>query len=150
MEDDIRVRFNTNIATNIETHQLAFKNISENAANDESWDILYYGFTQDVDVYNDEWVWPNAKRFAKTPRSRGGGTFAYGLRKQGALKLLNRVRAHHVHEPIDWFMIDAVASGDIIAYKAMPHIFVQDERFSKLMIKPKAIKHKFHLQAVNT
>ena len=38
---------------------------------------------------------------------------------------------HHVHEPIDWFMIDCISRGDIVAYKAIPHIFVQSSRHFK-------------------
>ncbi len=131
VEDDIRIRFNISTENNVNKYQNAFNNIYINAMNDKTWDILYYGFTQDIDVYNDEWVWPNAKRFSNTPRSQGGGTFAYGIRKKGALKLLNKVKQYHVHEPIDWFMIDTIGNGDVVAYKAIPHIFVQDKRFFK-------------------
>ena len=48
-----------------------------------------------------------------------------------ALKLLKFVHRHRVHEPIDWFMIDCISRGDIVAYKAIPHIFVQSSRHFK-------------------
>ena len=93
-----------------------------NASADSSWDILYLGFTQDTDLYHDRWVWENAKRFSGSPRSNGGSTFAYALRRKGAMKLLKKVESTRVHEPIDWFMIDLFDT--LVAYKAVPNIFI--------------------------
>ena len=48
------------------------------------------------------------------------------LRRSGALKLLKRAEADHIHEPIDWFMIDRFGNdkNSLIAYKSVPHVFV--------------------------
>ena len=112
-----------------EAFRSQFLRIYDLAVRDPRWDILYLGFTEDTDIYHDKWVsgWgKHAKQFSSALRSNGGSTFAYALRRSGALKLLERANADHIHEPIDWFMIDMFGNDkdSLVAYKTVPHVFV--------------------------
>ena len=93
LEDDVHARYNPADPEKAHHFQTAFDEINKNAKYDTAWDLLYYGFTQDIDLYSDQWVWPNAKRFSATPRSHGGGGVCIRYSQKGALKLLKFV--HH-------------------------------------------------------
>ena len=125
IEDDARPLFKDDLAA----FRAQFLEMYRLAARDHNWDIFYFGFTQDTDLYHDEWArgWgKRAKQFSSAPRSNGGSTFAYAVRRSGALKLLKRAEEDRIHEPIDWFMIDMFGndSTSLIAYKSVPHVFI--------------------------
>ena len=88
---------------------------------DSKWNWIYLGYSTDYDLYGDKTVHPNIKEFSNFPRSIGGGTFGYAIRKKGASALLRTLYTHGVQSAIDWFMIGhAEHLGGI--YKCSPHL----------------------------
>jgi glycosyltransferase involved in cell wall biosynthesis/GR25 family glycosyltransferase involved in LPS biosynthesis len=92
-------------------------------ADDDRWDWLYLGFSSDTQtiLHGDPFVAPGVVRFRRgVPRSFGGGTFGYAIRKRGARLLLERAQRLGIPQAIDWFMIDTMAeTGD----SALGHVY---------------------------
>lgn len=114
-EDDIIIddKFNHNWIT-LKSHLQKHKN----------WDIVFLGFTDDKNNYNDEILYSfinfNIHRFSDEPRKHGGGTFAYAISNRGANKLLSLVHKFGVPQAIDWFIIEMFPYID--AYFCRPHL----------------------------
>ena len=94
------------------------------AMSDSSWDVLYLGFSDFQDLYNDVYIHKGIRAFSMLPRNHGGGTFAYMIRKKGARTLRHRAHQVGIRQPIDWFMIEAFRSGAIRAYLTDPVMIV--------------------------
>ena len=61
------------------------------------------------------------------PRVFGAGAFAYALRPHAARKLTAMAETHRIEQAVDWFIFDAIARGDLIAYKTFPGIIGSPE-----------------------
>eukprot|EP00924_Labyrinthula_sp_SR-Ha-C_P012778 snap_masked-scaffold_78-processed-gene-0.45-mRNA-1 protein AED:1.00 eAED:1.00 QI:0/-1/0/0/-1/1/1/0/1077 len=101
---------------------------------DYSWDLIYLGFSDDNnELYRNNFVRQireglNLYEMATGGRSHGGGTFAYIIRKSGAIKLIQYLqnsflrKSGKLTQPIDWILIEALQQNIIRAYKTYPHI----------------------------
>jgi GR25 family glycosyltransferase involved in LPS biosynthesis len=85
---------------------------------DSSWDWTYLAHLHDDDkgsggggLYDDEFVHPGIRWMGRKPRSYGGGTGGYLLRKRGARRLLRAARAGGMSQAVDWFMLEVGVGG---------------------------------------
>lgn len=63
-------------------------------------------------------------KFSGDLRLNGGGTFAYIIRKKGAIKYLEYARKYKIQQPIDWFMIELFDKMNV--YKCEPEIVLSN------------------------
>lgn len=70
--------------------------------------VFLGGNSADWDLYGDDVVHKGVRRLSSAPRSYGGGTFGYVVRRRAALVFLELARSGGVQQPIDWFMLGAV------------------------------------------
>ena len=98
--------------------------LHERISHDPQWDIIYLGFSDDLDIFGAPFVHPGVRLFQKGLRSFGGGTFGYYIRNRGARRLRDFALTNGIVQPIDWLMIDAFQSGEIVAYTTWPHLIV--------------------------
>ena len=82
-----------------------WKTTWQSIVHDSRWKWIYLGYSTDLDLYGDKFVHENVKEFSHTPRSIGGGTFGYAIRKSAAKMLLASLYRDGVQSAIDWFMI---------------------------------------------
>ena len=88
-----------------------------------TWDLLYLGWTDDRPLYDDEPLsGTHVTKLSAKPRSIGGGTFAYAIRRRAALGLLEHAKRVGLGSPVDWFMMSAFEPQGIRAYKCDPHL----------------------------
>ncbi len=86
-------------------------------AEDSAWDWVYWSFLDSgngaLHRRHDARVMPGVRAFdqAAGPRTYGGGTGAYVMRKRGAARLLRAARATGIAQPVDWFMIETGFGG---------------------------------------
>mmetsp|Transcript_4096 Transcript_4096/g.6038 ORF Transcript_4096/g.6038 Transcript_4096/m.6038 type:complete len:687 (+) Transcript_4096:962-3022(+) len=92
---------------------------------DPRWDLIFLGFLDDTFLHSAVHVVDDIYAFSTTPRSYGGGTYGYIVRKRGAARLLERGVEVGIAQPIDWFMIEAFQQGHVVAYKYSPHLVHQ-------------------------
>jgi glycosyl transferase family 25 len=86
---------------------------------DKNWDITYLGYT-DYKNTNDKKVNDMLIEFSSEKRLHGGGTFAYFIRKRGALKMLKCADKYGIQQAIDWFMIEQY--DEVVCYKFEPEL----------------------------
>jgi len=98
---------------------------------DPRWDILMLGFTDHPSYEARIPVWDGVEAFPSRPRSEGGGTYGYMLRKRGAKQLLKLLREFGMPQPVDWFLMEAWARSAIIAYRTTAWIVLQDDKSSQ-------------------
>lgn len=142
-----------------EDFNLKFNKLLEYANFDYNWDVIYLGFTDyhkfkelnennrrvnpkdsnpiDLDKnlikyfknFKDERINDMLIKFSKELRLNGGGTFAYLIRKKGALKYLEYIRKYKIQQAIDWFMIELFDKMNV--YKCEPElVFSKDAYFN--------------------
>ena len=97
--------------------------ILDGALRDTRWDLLFLGFTDDFPALASRAVGPGLRAFTRHPRSFGGGTYGYLIRRRGAGELLALARREGIAQPVDWFMIEAMTSAArVVAFKSSPHL----------------------------
>ena len=90
---------------------------------DKKWDVCFVGFT-DYCNYNDTKLSDSLLQLSGLPRQRGGGTFAYFIRKSGAEKLFTLANKLNIQQPVDWFMIEQFDKMNV--YKCNPELIFSD------------------------
>jgi GR25 family glycosyltransferase involved in LPS biosynthesis len=84
---------------------------------DQLWDVVFLGTHDEIRsaVYADQTV-PGTtsvgpvRHINSTPRTFGGGTFAYAIRKRAARALVRRANTEGISQGSDWFMLEAISS----------------------------------------
>jgi GR25 family glycosyltransferase involved in LPS biosynthesis len=85
------------------------------------WDILYLGLLDDGwDVYSSAPIIPGVVKMSKEMRWSGAGAFAVVMRPRAAKKLLDLANERGIMQPVDWFIMEAIGEGNIVAYKCDP------------------------------
>ena len=115
LEDDIQL---------CENFTYKLNKLLDTVHEDKKWDLLYLGYTDYVNT-NDEILNDKVLKLSGEPRTRGGGTFGYFIRKSGASKLLTIVNEFGIQQAIDWFLIEHY--DKFVAYKT-----INDLIFSKV------------------
>ena len=110
LEDDINLCDDFNIKLN---------DLIDDLDKDPKWGICFLGF-HDFYNYNDKKISDKLIRFSEEARHRGGGTFAYIIRKKAAKKLVHLALKHKIQQAIDFFMIEQM--DEIVMYKADPEL----------------------------
>ena len=110
LEDDVRME---------EGFEERWREVVEGIKGNAEWDVLYLGALDDRDVYGDQPVpgAPGVVKLAAAPRWSGGGLFAYVLRPRAASLLASLAADRGIQQPVDWFLLDLVGRGDIVAYQ---------------------------------
>ena len=94
---------------------------------DQTWEIFFLGtFDETVSIYNDFRVHHfgeiQIKQFSELPRSFGGGSHAYLIRKRAAIFILNHLKTNPITQAIDWFLFGLFNSDEFVCYKAEPNL----------------------------
>jgi len=110
LEDDLK--FSNDF--NLELNQLL-----EYIHYDNDWDVIFLGFT-DYKNYNDNRVNDMLIKFSGELRMRGGGTFAYFIRKKAAKKYIDFAHKYKIQQSVDFFMIELF--DKMTVYKCEPEI----------------------------
>jgi len=110
VEDDIQLCDNFDIKLN---------ELLNDLNKDKKWDICFVGFT-DYKNFGDTKISDKLIQFSGEARNRGGGTFAYLIRKKGARKLVENALKYKIQQAIDWFIIEQM--DEIVCYKAEPEL----------------------------
>ena len=110
LEDDIVLSKNFNVKLNKLLDYLHF---------DYDWDVVFLGFT-DYKNFNDSKLNDMLIKFSGDLRLNGGGTFAYLVRKKGAIKYLQFAQKYKIQQAIDWFMIELF--DKMTVYKCEPDL----------------------------
>jgi GR25 family glycosyltransferase involved in LPS biosynthesis len=95
------------------------------------WDICFLGTLDERDMYGDLTIFSvggiEVQRMSTEGRAHGAGAFAMLVRPRGARKLRELAERRSIMQAVDWFIFDAVASGEITAYKIKPMVAVSPE-----------------------
>ena len=102
------------------------------AAEWDEWDLIWLGMHDDRPLYGDE-PFPRGSsspllRLSSRPRSWGGGTFAYAIRRRAAAALLDTVNRHGLTFAVDWFMLRQAGSATLTQLKFSPHLVLERRR----------------------
>lgn len=111
LEDDIQI---------VDNFSQKLDKILKILSNDNNWDIIFLGFTDDKDLNSDVMIYEGIKKFSGEKRLNGGGTFGYLIRKSGAKKLITIADTDGIRQAIDWFMIEQF--DKICTYKCNPSL----------------------------
>jgi len=111
LEDDIKFT---------ENFKEKYNDIRNKLSNDDKWDIIFLGFTDDKDINEDTMIHDVIKQFSGNKRLNGGGTFAYLIKKRGANKLIEIADTDGIRQAVDWFMIEQF--DKIVCYTCKPTI----------------------------
>jgi len=95
--------------------------------NDTVWDVLFLGLLDEQNLYDDALVTPGVIRLSGRPRWSGGGAFAIVYKVGGARKLNEVAVRYGIQQPLDWFLFEMIAKGEIVAYKCEPGLAMSPE-----------------------
>jgi GR25 family glycosyltransferase involved in LPS biosynthesis len=98
---------------------LKINNLLDTLHVDNEWDVTFLGFT-DYKNTNDKKINEQLIQFSGDKRIHGGGTFAYIIRRRGAIKLFKIAQQKKIQQAIDWFMIEQFDT--VISYKCEPEL----------------------------
>lgn len=110
VEDDIQLCDNFDIKLN---------ELLNDLNKDEKWGMVFLGFT-DYTNYGDVKISNKLIKLSDKVRNRGGGAFAYLIRKKGARKLIENAFKYKIQQAIDFWMIEQF--DDVISYKCDPEL----------------------------
>jgi GR25 family glycosyltransferase involved in LPS biosynthesis len=110
LEDDIRLCDDFNIKLN---------DLIDDLDKDPKWQICFLGFT-DFQNYNDVKISDKLIKLSDETRNRGGGAFAYLIRKSGARKLVENSLKYKIQQAVDFWIIEQF--DDVISYKCEPEL----------------------------
>ena len=91
---------------------------------DPKWDLIYLGMHCHPRPGAAEGIEPRVARLARPPAGMIGGTFAYALRRSGALKLLGWIAGGGMPCPVDTYIMARLS--EMRAYAVTPAIAFSD------------------------
>ena len=113
---------------------------------DQQWAVVFLGTHDEIRaaVYADAVV-PGTtsvgpvRRINSKPRTFGGGTFAYAIRKRGARALVRRANTGGILQASDWFMLEAIGVDtgvispglNITAYRCDPPLITSSHALQR-------------------
>ena len=132
LEDD--VDFNE---TFFSPNSSVWDNLLAELRHNSQWDICFLGTLDERDIYGDETVFTvedesagasvKVQKMSTEGRVHGAGAFAILVRPRGARILRELALKNSIHQAVDWFIFDAIASGALTAYKCLPMIATSPE-----------------------